>query len=91
VEVPLIEGGAAKLKIPAGTQVNDKFRMKGKGMSRIRQSIRGDMYVHAYVDIPKSLTKKQKDLMLELQKEFGDEECNFGSKSFMDKMKDLWS
>lgn len=49
------------------------------------------MYVHAYVDIPKNLTKKQKDLMLELQKEFGDEECSFGSKSFMDKMKDLWS
>lgn len=91
VEVPLIEGGAAKLKIPAGTQVNDKFRMKGKGMSRIRQSSRSDMYVHAYVDIPKTLTKKQKDLMIELQKEFGDESTNFGSKSFMDKMKDLWS
>lgn len=91
IEVPLIEGGGAKLKIPAGTQVNDKFRMKGKGMSRMRQSSRGDMYVHAYVDIPKNLTKKQKELMLELQKEFGDENTNFGSKSFMDKMKDLWS
>lgn len=91
VEVPLIEGGAAKLKIPAGTQVNDKFRMKGKGMSRIRQSSRGDMYVHAYVDIPKSLTKKQKELLQELKKEFGDDSENFSSKSFMDKMKGLWS
>lgn len=91
IEVPLIEGGGAKLKIPAGTQVNDKFRMRGKGMSRIRQSARGDMYVHAHVEIPKSLNKKQKELMLELQKEFGDENANFGSKSFMDKMKNLWS
>lgn len=91
IEVPLIEGGGAKLKIPAGTQVNDKFRMKGKGMKKVRQSVRGDMYVHAYIDIPKSLTKKQKELLLELQKEFGDDNAGFGSKSFMDKMKDLWS
>lgn len=91
VEVPVIEGGAVKLKIPAGTQVGDKFRLKGKGMSKVRQSARGNMYVHAFIDIPKSLTKKQKDLLLELQKEFGDSPTNVvGSKSFIDKMKDLW-
>lgn len=90
VEVPLIEGGAAKLKIPAGTQANDQFRMKGKGMSKIRSSSRGDMYVHAHIDIPKSLTSKQKDLLLELKKEFGDDSSSLGSKSFMDKMKNLW-
>jgi molecular chaperone DnaJ len=91
VEVPVIEGGAVKLKIPAATQVGDKFRLKGKGMSKVRQGVRGNMYVHAFVDIPKSLTKKQKDLLIELQKEFGDKPTNVGSKSFMDKMKDLWS
>jgi len=92
VKVPLIDGNAAKLKIPAGTQVNDKFRMKGKGMSKVRSSSRGDMYVHAYIDIPKSLTKKQKELMLDLQKEFGeDPSSNPTSKSFIEKVKGLWS
>jgi molecular chaperone DnaJ len=49
------------------------------------------MYVHAHIEIPKSLTKKQKDLMLELQKEFEDSENTIGSKGFFDKMKNLWN
>jgi molecular chaperone DnaJ len=79
------------LKIPAGTQVGDKFRMKNMGMSKVRSTSRGDMYVHAHIEIPKSLTKKQKDLMLELQKEFEDSENTIGSKGFFDKMKNLWN
>jgi len=91
VEVPTIENSVIKLKIPHGTQVGDKFRLRNIGMSKVRSSARGDMYVHAFIEIPKSLTKKQKELMLELQKEFADAEENaIGSKGFFDKMKQLW-
>lgn len=91
IEVPTIDGGAINLKIPAGTQSGDKFRIKDKGMSKVRSSSKGDMYVHAFVEIPKSLTKKQKEIVEELQKEFGyDSISSADKKGFFDKMKNLW-
>ena len=67
IEVPTIEGKKVKLTIPEGTQTGDKFRLKGKGITVLNSSRRGDMYVHAKVETPKNLSKKQKDLL----KEFG--------------------
>ena len=92
LEVPTIDGGAISLKIPAGTQSGDKFRIKDKGMTKIRSSSKGDMYVHAFVEIPKSLTKKQKEMIEELKKEFGDDTVSSpeDKKGFFDKMKNLW-
>ena len=92
VEVPTIDGGAINLKIPAGTQSGDKFRIKDKGMSKVRSTSKGDMYVHAFVEIPKSLTKKQKEMVEELKKEFGDDtpSSEKDKKGFFDKMKNLW-
>jgi len=92
VEVPLIDGGAISLKIPAGTQSGDKFRIRDKGMSKVRSTSKGDMYVHAFVEIPKSLTKKQKEMIEELRKEFGEDPGASGEdkKGFFDKMKNLW-
>lgn len=63
VDLPTIEGGIVKLKIPAGTQPNSKFRLKNKGMSIYRSTNRGDMFVEAVVEIPKKLTKHQKELL----------------------------
>ena len=51
VEVPTIEGKKARLNIPPGTQSETQFRLKGKGMSILRQTRRGDMYVEANVEI----------------------------------------
>lgn len=92
IEVPTIDGGAINLKIPAGTQTGDKFRVKDKGMTKIRSSARGDMYVHTFVEIPKSLTKKQKEIVETLQKELGETNLSNSEdkKSFFDKMKNLW-
>ena len=64
IEVPTIEGKKARLNIPAGTQSETQFRLRGKGMSILRQSRRGDMYVQANVEIPVNLNSKQKDLSL---------------------------
>ena len=65
IEVPTIEG-RAKLKVPSGIQSGQKLRMRGKGYPRLRSSSRGDQYVKIQIDTPKSLSKKEKELLLEL-------------------------
>ncbi|MDR0329729.1 MAG: molecular chaperone DnaJ, partial [Rickettsia sp.] len=90
VEVPDIEGGKVKLQIPAGTQNGEQLRLKGKGMSKVRSSIRGDMFAHIHIEIPKNLTKKQKELLELLDKEFTTDKDEDDA-SFFNKMKNLWS
>lgn len=58
--------------VPAGSQHGDTVRMKGQGMPRLRGSGRGDMYVHLAVEVPKKLSKRQRELLDELAIEFGD-------------------
>lgn len=60
VHVPTMEG-SAKLKLPAGSQPGQRFRLKGQGMPKAGGS-RGDLYVVLTVNIPKTLTPKQKEL-----------------------------
>ena len=61
VEVPTIDGGKAKVKIPAGTQNGKQFRLKGKGMPMMRNKNYGDLYIQAITEVPVSLTKEQKN------------------------------
>jgi molecular chaperone DnaJ len=65
IEVPCIDGGSVKFVIPAGTQNEAKFRLKGKGMLRIHSKSRGDMYIHAMIETPIKITDKQKELLKE--------------------------
>ncbi len=65
IEVPTIEGKAS-LKIPAGIQSGQRLRMRGKGYPRLRSSSRGDQYVKVQIETPKSLSRKEKDLIREL-------------------------
>ena len=90
IEVPVIEGGKVKLKIPQGTQSGDRLKIRDKGMSRVRSSSRGDMIAHIVVEIPKNLTPKAQSLIEELDKEFSIHN-NSTEKGFFDKMKNLWS
>ncbi|MBL8709541.1 MAG: molecular chaperone DnaJ [Rhodospirillaceae bacterium] len=69
VEIPTIDGGRAKVTIPAGAQTGQQFRLKGKGMSVLRSSARGDMYVELVVETPVNLSKKQKDLLAQFEAE----------------------
>jgi len=68
VEVPTLEGNA-DLKIPAGTQTGTIFKMKGKGIQRLNKDGRGDEYIKVIVETPKNITKKQKELLEELESE----------------------
>lgn len=64
VTVPTITGEAT-LKIPAGTQPERQFRLRGEGFPRLRGSDRGDLIVTAHVQLPESLNGRQKELMRE--------------------------
>lgn len=62
ITVPTVDGDV-KYTVPAGTQSGTMFRLKGKGVPRVNSSGRGDQYVKVIVDIPKSLTAKQKEAL----------------------------
>lgn len=68
IEVPVLEG-KERLKIPSGTQNGDILRLRGKGMpSRFGN---GDELIHVTVTVPKKLTRRQRELIEELDKELG--------------------
>ncbi len=57
VEVPTIEGRKVRLKVPAGTQEGQVFRIRGQGMPSVRNGDdRGDQYATAHVMLPRNLT-----------------------------------
>jgi molecular chaperone DnaJ len=85
IEVPLIDG-THKLKIPAGTPSNKIFHIRGKGIQKLGGSHRGDHIVRIYVDVPKSLTQRQRELLEEFAHVTGDEV----NKSFKEKIKNLF-
>ncbi len=68
IEIPTLEG-KAKLKIPQGTQNNTIFRMKGKGIPYLHGSGQGNENVEVIIEVPEKLTKKQKELLQEFEKE----------------------
>jgi molecular chaperone DnaJ len=63
IEVPVIDGSRAKVKIPAGTQTGDQFRLRGKGFSVLRSAARGDMFIQVAVETPQNLSPKQRELL----------------------------
>ena len=89
VEVPTIDGGKAKVKIPAGTQNGKQFRLKEKGMPIMRNKNYGDLYIRAVTEVPTSLSKEQKNL-LEKFKKLEDSKTNPTIKNFLEKAKKFW-
>ena len=89
IEVPTIDGGKAKVKIPAGTQHGKQFRLKGKGMPLMRNKDFGDLYIQAITEVPASLTKEQK-ILLEKFKKLEDSKSNPIMKDFFEKAKKFW-
>src|ERR1700726_3294103 len=68
LEVPTIDGGKTRVKIPSGTQSGRRFRIASKGMPVLRSRQTGDMYVQVVVETPQNLTKKQQELLAEFEK-----------------------
>ncbi|ODS35539.1 MAG: molecular chaperone DnaJ [Candidatus Altiarchaeales archaeon WOR_SM1_86-2] len=82
IEVPTLDG-KAKLKIPQGTQSGTIFRLKGKGVPYLNRSGRGDEHVKVRVEVPETLSKRQKELLEEFAAE-----SNGREKGFFEKMRD---
>ena len=76
----------SEVSVPAGSQYGDTVRVKGRGMPRLHGSGRGDLIVHLDVEVPKKLSKRQKELLTELAAEFGDE--TRAQKSGLQKLRD---
>ena len=89
LEVPTIDGGRAKVKIPSGTQNGKQFRLKGKGMPVMRNKDYGDLYIQAITEVPVSLSKEQKKLLEEFKK-LEDSKTNPSIKDFFEKAKRFW-
>jgi molecular chaperone DnaJ len=89
MEIPTIDGGKAKIKIPSGTQSGKQFRLKGKGMPYMRGSGTGDLYVQVNTEVPVSLNKEQKEL-LEKFRVIENEKSNPSINKFFQKAKSFW-
>ena len=89
IKIPTIDGGKAKIKIPAGTQSGKQFRLKEKGMPLMRGGGYGDLYVQVNTEVPVSLNREQKDL-LEKFREIENEKSNPSIKKFFKKAKSFW-
>jgi molecular chaperone DnaJ len=90
VDVPIIEGGMTKVKVPEGTQTGRRFRLTGKGMPVLRSKQTGDMYVQVMVETPQKLTKRQKELLAEFEKN-SSQETHPESAGFFTRVKDLFN
>lgn len=88
IVVPTIDG-KVKYTIPEGTQNGATFRFKGKGVKMINRSTRGDQYVHVNIEVPKNLSKKQKELLKEFENSLSDENYN-KRKNFFERLKEAF-
>lgn len=88
IETPTLEG-SVKLTIPAGTQTERRFRLKGKGIASLSGRGRGDQYVQVHVEVPSKLNDKQRELLEEFADLSG--ESYPESDSFLKKMKDWFN
>lgn len=86
ITVPTIDGNV-RYNVAEGTQSGTVFRLKGKGVKRLNRSDRGDQFVKVLVEIPRNLTKKQKELLIAYSNSLS-EKNHSGNKSFFDKLKD---
>ncbi len=87
VIVPTLEG-KVEFPLPAGTQSGKVFRLRSKGVPHLSGGGRGDQYVKVTVEIPRHLTKKQKELLEQLAASMGEAQTPH-SKSFFDKVKEV--
>lgn len=91
IEVPTVDGSRARVTVPEGTQTGQQFRLKGKGMSVMRATTRGDMYIRAQVETPVKLNKRQKELLKEFADASPASRTSPESEGFFAKVKEAWT
>ncbi|MBW8881601.1 MAG: molecular chaperone DnaJ, partial [Asticcacaulis sp.] len=96
LEVPCLMGGAncdgqckLEINIPEGAQTNHKVKLKGRGMPGLNTKQKGDLIVELFVETPKHLNARQKELMKEFA-QISEEQSYAQSQGFMHKAKRFW-
>ena len=93
ITVPVLDAekkytlGSMEFSVPEGTQPGTEFRLRGKGIPGVRNGVRGDMIVTINVEIPKNLSKVQKEALEAFAKVSNDNNYK-QNKNFFEKMKD---
>lgn len=88
IEVPTIDGGRSRVKIPSGSQSGRQMRLRSKGMPALRGGATGDMFIELAVETPVNLTSRQKELLREFESLA--EDNNPESSSFFRSVKGFW-
>jgi molecular chaperone DnaJ len=88
IEVPTIDGKKARVTIPEGAQTGKQFRLKGKGMPVLRSQQHGDMYIQVAVETPVNLTRRQREILREFEKDSRHNSPE--SEGFFAKAKAFW-
>src|SRR6185295_7611925 len=89
IEVPTL-AGPHELRLPAGTQSNDVFRVRGRGMPDPRGGSAGDLHVQTYIEVPKKVTPRQDALLRQLA-ELEKTEVSPHRKSFMERIREYFA
>lgn len=87
-DVPTVDGGKTRVKVPEATQTGRQFRLRGKGMSVLRAKQRGDMFIQVDVETPANLTRRQRELLEEFERE-SSANNNPKSHGFFARMRDF--
>jgi molecular chaperone DnaJ len=90
IDVPTLEGQKTRVKIPEGCESGKQFRLKSKGMPVLRSKASGDMYIQVEVETPKNLSRRQRELLEEFEKE-SKADNNPASHGFFSKMASFFS
>ncbi len=90
-EIKTLDGKTEKLTIPAGTQHGEVLKVRGKGMPKMNSPLNlwGDLYVHVYIDIPKEITDKQREIIKSLADEMK-APVNDDNSGFLGKVRSLF-
>lgn len=89
ISVPTLLDGPAKMSIPRGTQSGQIFRLRGLGLHNVHGRGRGDQYIRVVVDVPRTLTKHQEELLRELA-QTENVELKPRKKGFFDRLRDYF-
>ena len=89
VDVPTVDGNRVRMPVPSGTETGKQFRLKSKGMPVLRSKVLGDMYIQVEVETPKSLTRRQRELLEEFDRE-SNKETNPASSGFFARVKEFF-
>ena len=89
IEVPTIDGGRSRVKVPPGSQSGRQMRLRGKGMPMLRGGGQGDMFIELAVETPVNLSSRQKEILREFER-LSEDRTNPQSSGFFDKVKSFW-